>query len=224
MSSLTAKDVESVVGPQLGVTGPVAGFGIQYEIAGDTKVSSPTVGVELKLNEKSLAHAEKMSGVTRTPKTGTPSMAPSSPAAQRQEKSDNMYAKMFDKKGLSPSVSKGMSPRVGFGSRPDYRAAFGINPLMRVKQRRLLELRKTFDQIAAKKKKSVAVNLESLPQEAIRKIVLDALARGDRMTPLGSLARAMKLAGMKPKVMGPKKRQWALFCNPEMVPSGWATD
>jgi hypothetical protein len=235
MSKVSATDMQDIVGSQLGIAGPVSGFGIHYKITGDTNVTSATPAVEVELDEKSLEKAEKKSGVTRTPKASH-GMDSSSPAGKRQEQGDNMYANMFDKKKLTSAVEKGLSSRVGFVSRSNYRSAIGspqINPLMRVKQRRMLQLRKTFDQIAARKKKSVPVNAESLPKATLTKMIEAALSTGARMTPIGSLEHAMKLAGYEPKGEAKKslqqqnkqkKRQWALFVDPHMIPTGWAMD
>ena len=225
MSNVSKQDVEGIVGPDLGVAGTVSGLDIHYDIKGDTKVSGSTLAVEIKLDEKSLERAEKVTGVTRTPKLGSEAVPASAPASQRRVQSDNAYASMFDKKGLSS--------KVGLSSRRDYRSvmtATSMSPLARVRRRRMLELRRTFDQIAALKNKTVAVNVESLPQAALKKIVEDATTRGDTLTPVGSLSHAMKLAGITPKEAKalkkntPKNRQWALFVDPNLVPTGWAMD
>ena len=224
MTKVSSTEVEGLVSSQLVIPGGAgAGMGIHYDIVGDTDVSSPTAGIQVKLNEKSLERAEKMTGATRTPKPE--SRAAPSAVSKKQEQSDNKYVGMFDKRGLSYGTR--------FGPRPDYRSTLSssaASPLARVRQRRLLELRRTFDQIAAAKTKSIPISAERLPQETLKKMVEDAVKRGDQMTPIGSLSRAMKLAGVTPKELGAKpkpaqkKRQWALFFNPEMIPSGWATD
>ncbi len=223
MTKVTSKEVEGLVGPDLAVPGGAAvGMGIHYDIVGDTNVTSSTAGVQVKLDEKSLERAEKMTGVTRTPKPGKQRIPEA--AAKKQEQTDDKYVGMFDKKGLKYGTRS--------GPRPNYRSAMSssaASPLSRVKQRRLLELRRTFDQIAAAKTKSIPISAERLPQETLRKMVQDAIKRGDQMTPIGSLEKAMKLAGITQKDLDnkkkpQKKRQWALFFNPEMIPSGWATD
>ncbi|MDD3029304.1 MAG: hypothetical protein PHS57_03365 [Alphaproteobacteria bacterium] len=215
MTILSSQDVEAQVRPETGTGGPVAGLDIHYNIDPTTDVSSPVGMVDIKLDEKSLVQAEKKTGVTRTPKKGhAPTVSES--MTNKQRHSDDMYASMFDKKGLSA--------RVGLAGGPNYRKALSpapVGPLARVRQRRLLELRRTFDQIAAMKNKKVAVNAENLPQEVMRKMVKEAFAKGEKTTPFGSIAQAAKRVGLKPSK---KERQWALFVNPELIPSGWAMD
>ncbi|MFA4995073.1 MAG: hypothetical protein WC521_07215 [Bdellovibrionales bacterium] len=225
MAVITSTEMESIVGPQLGVIGGAAtGLDIHYKVDGNTDISSSTIPVNVKLSEKSLINAEKKTGVTRTPKPNSQAMSPTSAIAKRQAQSDDKFAGMFSKRGLSP--------RMGFTPRPDYRAALAapaVGPLAR-NQRRLLALRKTFDQIAARQKKAVPLSAESLPQDILKRMVEEAIRRGDKMTPVGSLSHAMKVAGISPKELGgnknntQKKRNWALFFNPEMIPSGWAMD
>jgi len=203
MTKVSSTEVEGLVGSQLVIPGgDAAGMGIHYDIVGDTDVSSPTAGVQVKLNEKSLERAEAKTGVTRTPKPGD-KVAPSA-VSKKQEQVDNKYAGMFDKRGLSN--------KIGFSPHPDYRSTLSSNaasPLARVRQRRLLELRRTFDQIAAAKTKSIPISAERLPQEALKKIVEDAIKRGDQMTPVGSLDRAMKMAGMQNKGLKKAYDRWA---------------
>ncbi len=225
MSGVTSKDIEGIVGPDTGVAGHVAGLGVHYDISKtDPKVSGQNVEVALNLNEKSLQRAEKNTGVTRTPKPGAHKPAAAMSAASKKgEKADDAYAGMFDKRRLSS--------RVGMSARPNYRAAMttpGVGPLARVKNRRMYQLRRAFDQIAAHKNKTALVKTENLPQEALKKIVMAAIQKGETMTPVGSLSRAMKLAGIKPKnaleKQTQKKRQWALFVDPNLIPTGWAMD
>jgi hypothetical protein len=205
MTKVSSTEVQGMVGPELAVTGGAAnGLGIHYDIVGDTDVSSPTAGVEIKLNEKSLQNAEKQTGVTRTPKPGPQAMSSSSPAAKRQEQGDNKYASLFNKRGLSHTV--------GFGPRPDYRSTLSpsaASPLARVQKRQLQKLRKMFDEVAARKTKKVAINAESLPQETHKQMVMDAITRGDQMTPIGSLDQAMKKAGMQSKGLRQAYNRWA---------------
>ncbi|MFA5041199.1 MAG: hypothetical protein WC464_06165 [Bdellovibrionales bacterium] len=210
MSGISATDIEGIVGPDTGIAGHVAGLDIHYDISkADPKISGSSVVVDLNLNEGSLKRAEKVTGVSRTPKHG-PKSTVSAATAKHGEKADNAYAGMFSKRGLLSAV--------GLGARPNYRAIMNstpIGPLARVKQRRMLQLRRAFDQIAAAKTKTVAVNPENLPKAAIKKIVEAAINNGSTMTPVGSVARAMKLAGVAPKGgmknVKAKKRDWAML-------------
>ena len=58
---------------------------------------------------------------------------------------------------------------------------------MRFKARRLRQLRRTFDEISAQRKKNVAINPESLPQSAKERIIESSLEKGEQNTPFGHI-------------------------------------
>ena len=215
----------------LSIDGPVAGLGVHFDKPNpdDVKLDSSTPSVDLKVNEGSLKRAENITGVSHTPVHGSKAEVPLSLALTQQKKGDDKFVSMISGNKLQSAVERGMSSRERFGSRPNYRAHMSQSempkgPLARIQQRRKLELRRTFNSIAARKKKTVALNADSLPSSMLKKMVEKAINTGLAVTPIGALPQAIKKAGIAPKAAPQKKRQWALFYNPEMIPSGWAMD
>jgi len=226
MSNNDLQAAQDALGAQQAISGPIAGFGV-HSVVESADFSDKPVAT-LKVDEASVARAEAASGADKLPSSVPKASGAMAKATDRQNKADAQYGAMFSKGARSADADRALSRGPSFGSRPNYNAAFAAQPkgpLARFReQRRLMTLRRTFDQIRSQPKKYVAVNPESLSQAALKHMAEAALANGRLMTPAGSLAKTMKLAGMKPKAAAPKKRQWALFFNPEMVPSGYATD
>ena len=77
----------------------------------------------------------------------------------------------------------------------------------------MYKLRQTFDQIAKLKKKTVSVNTENLPKDALQRMVEEAISSGTKVTPVGSLKHAMKMAGYTSGEIKKAYRRWehALF-------------
>jgi|GEM_PF-3245394 hypothetical protein len=225
MSNNDLQAAQDALGAQQAISGPIAGFGV-HSVVESADFSDKPVAT-LKVDEASVARAEAASGADKLPSSVPKASGAMAKATNYQNKADAQYAGMFKGARLA-DVDRALSRGPNFGSRPNYNAAFAAQPkgpLARFReQRRLMTLRRTFDQIRNQPRKSVAVNPESLSQAALKHMAEAAIAAGKQMTPAGSLVQTMKLAGMKPKAAGPKKRQWALFFNPEMVPSGYATD
>ena len=238
MSIIAAEILKEAIGPV--ASGP-AGFGVNYKIENDANIDASTTGVTAKLDETSLtsARAQNESGInkqvaaTLDPKIQHQSNQMTS-MMSRNEQSDSRYGSLFSKRGLETSVNRSLTPTPRFGARPsNHRTVMpqnvlSKNPALRIKQRHLLRLRRTFDEIAGQKSKTVAINPQNLPKQAMAKMVNAALEKGLEMTPLGPIVQAAKLAGLMPKMgakaaPAPKKRQWAMI-NPELIPSGWATD
>lgn len=199
MSFIDAEILKDVVGSH--AAGP-AGFGISYEVENGAHIDAGGGAVEVKLDEQSLARARAQNegGVNKeVAKTLAPKPSRSLNAIHgQQEKTDNRYQALFDKRNLSSIADRGLSPAYG-GHRPDYRALAAKSPLLRIRQRHLLQLRKTFDEIAQYRKKTVAVHPENLPRRAQEKLIEVALNKGEKNTVLGSLPHAGKAVGYNPK-------------------------
>jgi hypothetical protein len=196
MSFVNAEVLKEVVGA---ISSGPAGFGIHYEVAGGANIDQ-VMNVDIKLNEHSLLNARVNSETGKNKQVAqtleqTPKASGSiASIAGQQAAVDNRYLSMFSNRGLSASREL-PTPSWG-GRRPDYRTALSAkNPLLRIRQRRLLQLRKTFDEIACAKKKSVAINPESLPKHVLAKMVEAAISRGDQNTPLGPTPKAAKAVG-----------------------------
>ncbi len=256
MTTVDRQTLQEMMGPQA-VSGPIAGMGVHYNVGANASVSSSATAVTLELDEKSLKDAEAKTGVSRSPSPSPKKGTVPAKAIEHANKGEDRYASLVGKSGKQDTIIKAMSKN--FGSRRlDHRTAMtstaSKNPLLRsLNRRRLLELRKTFNQIASAKTKTAIVNAENMPQMALKKMVDRALSQGLNKTPIGEIADAMKKVGYDPseslqkglaqqaldndlnttlkkgaganlKPETQKKRQWALFMNPELIPSGWAMD
>ncbi|MGB9152317.1 MAG: hypothetical protein WCD70_04430 [Alphaproteobacteria bacterium] len=204
MSFVDADVLKSVIGPV--ASGP-AGFGVNYEVAGGANIVGNSCAVEVKLNEQSLTSAQTQleGGENKeVAKTLAPPKASGSLAtiAGNQGKADSKYLSMFASAGMSSNAERGMAPGPrGQTHRHDYRSAMAAkNPLLRIRQRQLLQLRKTFDEISALKKKSVVINAENLPQHLLGKMAEAAISKGIQTSALGPAAKIAKAAGYNPAV------------------------
>jgi hypothetical protein len=200
MSQVAGEILQAVVG-NVGA-GPT-GFDVHYQVKNDAVINGSTNMIDADLNEQSLARArahneggsnkEVAKTLEPAPKTGSALAS----VALKQEKADNMYGELFKKRGLSSIAERAMSASPSGFRRSDHRAVLGQagtnkeslskNPLMRVKQRQLLRLRKTFAEIAQAKKKTVALNADSLPEQTKTRLIESAIERGEQNTPFGQI-------------------------------------
>lgn len=200
MTVIDKDSVKATLGAQQSVDGNIAGFGVFHELQGDVNLSSPTPTATFKINEASLARAEQTSGADKiASRTKTGSALTKAQSAQ--QKVDNQYSSLF-RGSLQTDADRFVKSSQRSDRRPSYRHALSPqqnpakSPLLRAKNmRRLLELRKTFDQIRARQTKQVQLNPENLPEIAKRKIVEQAMSTGAAFTPLGKLPDAMKKVG-----------------------------
>ncbi|MCL2474234.1 MAG: hypothetical protein FWF23_04980, partial [Alphaproteobacteria bacterium] len=179
---------------EFSVKGPATGYGIEYKMENTVTAGSSGVTATAKLDEKSLSKAALKTGLL-----------------------------------VSPLLM------ANGARRPNY-SILGMT--LSKNRRRLLKLRDTFNKIAACKQKIAAVAYENLPEESKRRMIRNAINRGETNTKFGDMERSLKVAGMSPENLPSghkarkkysakkkkKERQWALFVNPELIPSGWATD
>lgn len=172
------------------------GHDVHYEVKDGASLdpTNNTVKTELKQESLDKAHARNDSGVNKEfaqkagPATPTASKAMNA-AVAAQDKASDQYAAMFAKRGLGKALTPKQAPQ------PTHRGPYASlspennakNPLMRMRQRHFLRLRRTFDQIT--KRKEVAVNPEMLPQSAKDKMMERALERGDANTPFGPVQK-----------------------------------
>ena len=186
---LDAEILKAVLGPQ--AAGP-AGFGINYEVDGGANIEANGGAAEVKLNEQSLAQARAQNegGVNKeVAKTLAPQPKDSKSMTAiktRQEKTDFRYEALFNKRTISGAMVNKIT--TAHGHHPNYRAALTPkNPLLRIRQRHLLQLRQTFDEIAQFRKKTVAVHPDMLSQQTRDKMIEVAASKGEHHTPVGAV-------------------------------------
>lgn len=196
MSDINADDVKAAVGTVLSLDGKISGFGVHLENTGQVNTASGTPTVEFKLNENSLRAAETKSGAhAKTPARSSAAFQHSQTA---QSQADNRYAGLFghaNKKNSDRLMA--MTPAPSLTHHNNYSMLSPMkNPAERSKQRRLLELSKTFSQIRAQQKVHRSFSLDSLPEGAKKKLVQKAVETGLQHTPFGPVVQAAKKVGL----------------------------
>ncbi|MDE2029507.1 MAG: hypothetical protein KGI97_02970 [Alphaproteobacteria bacterium] len=190
-------------------TGP-AGFGMHYDVASGMNEHG---AVELKLNDPSLTAAHKMNeqGGNKifTALHGSRVPKPSGALAfmaQKQDKADNQYFALFARCGLDKTARRVMQrspssqahPRSRPQARGHMRATLARevskNPLLRMRQRYFLQVRRTLDEVL--KRKQVRINPEMLPEPVKKKMIETAIQNGQTNTPLGQIPPQMMKGGL----------------------------
>jgi len=160
------------------------GWNINFDIKQGAEIRADGGVAQTELNEQSLA-AARTRAESGPNKEVAASLKPRQPQGSsalgfiesQREKVDARYQSLFTKRKLpTPNYRASLAPN-----------AVAKNPLMRIRQRQLLQLRKTFDEIAAWKNRAVALNPELLPQQIKEKIVQSSLEKGEKNTPFGHI-------------------------------------
>ena len=177
-------DAETLKGIIPKPAGP-PGWNINFDIRQGTEIRADGNVAHAQLNEQSLDSARAQAEGGRNKEVAAslkpPELKNSTALTfieSQRAKTDARYQSLFTKRKLPP---------------PNYRASLtpganAKNPLMRMRQRQLLQLRKTFDEIAAWKNRAIALNPEMLPQQVKEKIVQSSLEKGEQNTPFGHAA------------------------------------
>jgi hypothetical protein len=191
--------MKSVVGHTVAAAGAAGGLGVHYDVKQGGDASAGTVTAEAELNEASLDRAKAING-NGDNKIFEQIHAPQSnslaSAESKVSKAEEGYAHLFSKRGLLRATPKGPT-FVPNRRRHDMslRALsheVNKNPLLRIRQRHYLALRRTFDEILHRRK--IAINPEMLPQNTKNDIIENAMKTGEQITPLGPTAQVVKRA------------------------------
>lgn len=193
-----------------------AGWNLHYKIDG-----SGSEGVTYKLDQGSLDNARQTNDAALHRAFGNqPAAAAAAKAESHVASAGNRYQALFDKRGLGHHLTAAG----GMQHRPNYRAQMPSSATRAVympkthAQRMVLRqhhtLSKLFNQIQTFVTKSTKP--EDLSNETRMKLAEKALQNGVRNSPM--VKAVMK---NQPK---PRKRQWALFVDPHLVPTGFVTD
>ena len=198
-----------------------AGFDIAFRVKDSAEINAGSNTAVVELDTKSLDAARaRNEGGSNKPIAEMISAKPTIGSAMtfaenQQSKADTGYQKLFTKRGMGSLADQSVSPMPqGMARRRDHRNvlsninALSKNPLMRMRVRTMLQLRKTFDQIAAHKKKAVPINPEALPQTAKEKIFETAVANGQKNTPFGHIPSPLAAAKATGKLVG-EFEKWA---------------